>query len=93
MSCHAGNGVFLNTSTGQYIIYQGKRLFQVSSLYVNKLGLGVIDAVNKFIDHKQFQLDTDRLKKIKEEYLECGFHGTIVNLNISENALFNHSIF
>lgn len=90
---HGGLCAFLDTLTGDYIIYENLRFFILSGLYVNSLGLSLKEDKNSSKDYRQFQLDHDKMNKIKQELLQLSISRQIINLNIIENAVFRPGVY
>lgn len=85
---HNSNSVFFNAYNGQYILYEGLRCFYLSGLYINSFGLSVNELKRSDVDYKLFNLDSEKLNKIKKDILDLNLDLQIVNLNLSENLVY-----
>lgn len=88
MQVHAGAGVFFYAFNGQYTIYEGSRWYNLSGLFVNTFGVSVNETKRKESDYKEFNLDLDKLNRIKKDILDFSLDAQVVALNIIENLLY-----
>lgn len=90
---HCGSSAFLNTFTGQHILYELSRLYSFSNLYTNNFGLGVKECKQSNPDFKTFLLDKNAVDKVKSDLLGMKNAEIIVNQNIISNEVFHPNIF
>lgn len=90
---HCGSSAFLNTFTGQHILYELSRLYSFSNLYTNNFGLGVKEYKQSNPDFKTFLLDKNAVDKVKSDLLGMKNAEIIVNQNIISNEVFHANIF
>lgn len=90
---HCGSSAFLNTYTGQHILYEQSRLFSFSSLYTNSFGLGVKEFKQSNPDFKTFILDKNAVDKVKSDLLNLKNAEIIVNQNIITNEVYLPNVF
>ena len=88
MTSHSSSCVFFNVFNGQYIVYEGTRLFCLPGLYTNDFGVSINEVKHKDANYKDFNLDSDKLNRIKKDILTLNLDAQIVALNVIENVLY-----
>lgn len=73
---------------GQYTIYETLRCFSLSGLYINNFGVSVNEIKRADTDFKLFNIDSDKLNRIKKDLLDFNLDSQIVALNIIENIVY-----
>lgn len=90
MAVHGSAGVFFNAFNGQYVLYEGSRWFSLAGLFINSFGVSVNETKQRIreTDYREFNLDLDKLNRIKKDILNLSIDSQIVALNIIENVLY-----
>lgn len=88
MTMHNSNSVYFNAFNGQYIIYENLRCYSLSGLYINNFGVSVNEVKRSDTDYKLFNLDSDKLNRVKKDLLDLNLDSQIVALNIIENLVY-----